>query len=100
MKLVHLSGFPCANDCPSACTPTPHRHPPASARPMRRRRRRLRRVGRHARDGRKPASASPMHDRSVAVLSLFPRCAAATRAARPAAAAHHADGVARIIRAR
>ncbi|CDN65447.1 hypothetical protein I35_7891 [Burkholderia cenocepacia H111] len=74
---------------------------------MRRRRRRLRRVGRHAGDGhepacngRKPASASPMHDHSVAVLILFPRCAAATRAARPAAAAHHADGVARIIRAR
>ncbi|WJN79116.1 hypothetical protein OH687_35070 [Burkholderia anthina] len=74
---------------------------------MRRPRRRLIRIGRPVRDrrdpacnGRKPASASPMHDRSIAVLSLSRRFAAATHATRPAATAHHAHGIARAIRAR
>lgn len=64
---------------------------------MQRHRRRFNRVGRHARgkhapacNGRKPASAGPMHDYSIAVLSLFQRFAAAKHTAAPVAPAYHA----------
>ena len=82
LKLVHLSGFP-ARSTALTRTSVAASRPTCNGPPTRLHRHQPRRVGRHARarrepacNGRKPASAGPMHDYSNSSPESFPvvRC--------------------------